>query len=136
MGMDVAVSAGDGTAVERSYVAGHDDNMLYVVDSRHGEDGLEVRARTQLPSPIRYLGTDDTRIYAATDHEVVVLETASFTGFPQQRISVIRVTNYRAGLPGGGLQSAAPSGMAVGPHRIYLTLAETPHVVSVVRPHL
>ncbi len=57
-------------------MAGHDDNVPYAVDSRRSGDGLEVLARTRLPSLIRDLGTDDTRIYAATDHEVVVLETA------------------------------------------------------------
>ena len=133
--MDVAVSAGDGAAVTRSYVAGHDDNTLYAVDSRRGGDGLTVLASTRLPSPIRELGTDDTRIYAATDHEVVVLETASFTGFPARTIPVIRVLGYRAGLPPAA-QSAPLSGMAIGPHRVYLTLADTRYVVSVAKPRL
>ncbi|BBZ74010.1 hypothetical protein [Mycobacterium paraseoulense] len=135
LNMDVAVSAGDGTAVTRSYVAGHDDSTLYAVDSRRGGDGLTVLASTRLPSPIRELGTDDTRIYAATDHEVVVLETASFTGFPTRTIPVIRVIGYRAGLPPAA-RSAALSGMAIGPHRVYLTLADTPYVVSVAKPRL
>ena len=47
--MDVAVSAGDGTAVERSYVAGHDSNVLYALDSRRGEDGLQVLGSAGLP---------------------------------------------------------------------------------------
>ncbi len=109
--------------------------MLYAVDSRRGGDGLQVLASARLPSPIRDLGTDDTRIYAATDHQVVVLETASFTGFPQQKIPVIRVIDYRAGLP-GAIQWAQLSGMAVGPHRVYLTLAEAPYVVSIAKPRL
>jgi hypothetical protein len=134
--MDVAVSAGDGAAVSRSYVAGHDDNVLYVVDSRRGGDGLEVLATAKLPSPIRDLGSDDTRVYAATDHEVVVLQTASFTGFRQQKIPVIRVIDYRAGPSGGAVRSARLSGMAVGLHRVYLTLADTPHVVSIAKPSL
>lgn len=134
--IDVAVSAGDGTAVARSYVAGHDDNTLYVVDARRGGTGLEVLASARLPSPIRQLATDDTRIYAATDREVVVLESSSFTGFRQQTIPVIRVIDYRAGLPDGAVRSARLSGMALGPHRIYLTLADTPKVVSVAKPHL
>ncbi|UXA08381.1 hypothetical protein KXD96_09990 [Mycobacterium sp. SMC-2] len=133
--MNVAVSAGDGAAVTRSYVAGHDDATLYAVDSRRGGDGLTVLASTRLPSPIRELGTDDTRIYAATDREVVVLETASFTGFPAGTIPVIRVIGYRAGLP-PAIQSAPLSGMAVGPHRVYLTLADAPYVVSVAKPRL
>lgn len=135
LNMNVAVAAGDGAAVTRSYVAGRDDSTLYAVDSRRGGDGLTVLASTRLPSPIRELGTDDTRIYAATDHELVVLETASFTGFPTRTIPVIRVIGYRAGLPPAA-RSAALSGMAIGPHRVYLTLADTPYVVSVAKPRL
>ncbi|OBI19671.1 hypothetical protein A5712_18950 [Mycobacterium sp. E2327] len=136
LGMDVAVSAGDGAADTRNYVAGHDSSTLYAVDSRRGGRGMLILASARLPSPIREVGTDDTRIYAATDHEIVTLEANSFTGFPDQTIPVIRVTNYRSALPGGAAQSARPSGMAIGPHRIYLTLADTPYVVSVAKPHL
>ncbi|ORV92388.1 hypothetical protein AWC11_08360 [Mycobacterium interjectum] len=136
LGMDVAVSAGDGAADTRNYVAGHDSATLYAVDSRRGGGGMEVLASAQLPSPIRELGTDDTRIYAATDREVAVLETASFTGFADRKIPVIRVINYRSRLPGGAARSAALSGMAIGPHRVYLTLADAPYVISVAKPHL
>jgi hypothetical protein len=135
LAMDVAVSAGDGVQVTRSYVAGRNDNVLYAVDSRRAGEGLEALASARLPSPIRHLGTDNTRIYAATNREVVTLETASFTGFPQKTIPVLRITNYRAGLP-GEVQAAPLSGMAIGPHRVYLTLARTPYVVSVAKPHL
>jgi hypothetical protein len=122
--------------VTRSYVASRNDNVLYAVDSRQGGEGLQVLGSARLPSAIRYLGTDDTRIYAATDREVVALETASFTGFPHQSIPVIRATNYRADLPAGAVQAAPVSGMAIGPHRVYLTLAGTPHVVSVAKPRV
>lgn len=135
LGIDVAVSAGDGTAVTRSYVAGHDDDTLRAIDSRRGGRGMEVLASTRLPSPIRELGTDDTRIYAATDHELVTLETASFTGFPDGRIPVLRTTDYRSALPPAA-QAAHLSGMAVGPHRVYLTFAEAPYVVSIAKPRL
>ncbi len=134
--MAVAAWAGDGTQVTRSYVAGRDDRVLYAVDSRRGGDGLEVLARTELSSPIRYLGTDDTRIYAATDRDVAVLETASFTGFPNGTIRVIRTIDYRAGLPSGPVASAPLSGMAIGPKRVYLTLRGQPYAISVAKPHL
>lgn len=134
--MAVAVWAGDGTQVTRSYVAGRDDKVLYAVDSRRGGEGLEVLARTELSSPIRYLGTDDTRIYAATDRDVTVLETASFTGFPNGSIRVIRTIDYRTGLPAGPVASAPLSGMAIGPKRVYLTLRDQPYVISVAKPHL
>jgi hypothetical protein len=42
--MDVAVSAGDGTQVTRSYVASRNDNVLYAVDSGRGGEGLECWA--------------------------------------------------------------------------------------------
>lgn len=132
---DVAVSAGDGTAVNRSYVAGHDDATLHAIDSRRGGKGLEELASARLPSPIRELGTDDTRIYAATDHELVTLEAASFTGFPDGRIHVLRTIDYRSGLPPDA-RAAELSGMAVGPHRVYLTLAHAPYVVSIAKPRL
>jgi hypothetical protein len=50
---------------------------------------LTVLAATRLPSPIRRIGTDDTRIYAATDQEVVALETADVTGYPHKTIPVL-----------------------------------------------
>jgi hypothetical protein len=135
LSMNVAVSAGDGAEVTRSYVASRDSDVLYAVGSRRGGEGLVELAATRLPSPIRALGTDDTRIYAATDEAVVTLETDSFTGYPQRTIPVLRITNYRSGLP-AAVRSAPLSGMAVGPHRVYLTLVGTPYVVSVAKPHL
>jgi hypothetical protein len=134
--MDVAVWAGDGADVTRSYVAGHNSDVLYAVDSRRGGQGLEVLAATRLPSAIRRLATDDTRIYAATDRELVTLQTASFTGFPDRTIPVLSVVDYRAALPDGPGRLAPVSGMAVGPHRVYLTLAGAEQVISVAKPHL
>jgi hypothetical protein len=133
--MDVVASAGDGTAVTRSYVSRRDDDMLYAVDSQRGGEGLTVLAVTRLPSPIRRIGTDDTRIYAATDRGVVVLETNDVTGYPHHTIPVLRTTNYRKGLPDAE-RSAPLTGMALGPHRIYLTFAGTPFVLSVAKPRL
>jgi hypothetical protein len=135
LAMGVASAAGDGAAVTRSYVARRDGDLLYCVDVRRSGEGLKVRAATQLPSPIRRIGTDDTRIYAATDRELAVLETVSFMRFEQDTIPVLRITNYRTALP-ESQRSAPLSGMAVGPHRVYLTFAGTPLVVSVAKPHL
>ncbi len=135
LSMDIAVTAGDGAEVTRSYVAARDSNILYAIGSQRGGDGLAVLATGRLPSPAHALGTDDSRIYAATEQEVVTLETDSFTGYSRKTIPVLRITNYRAALPPSA-QSAQLSGMAVGPHRVYLTLAGSPYVVSVAKPHL
>jgi len=137
LAMDVAVSAGNNTKVTRTYVADHDHGVLYAVDSLRGGEGLGVAGRAQLPSsPIRYLGTDDTRIYAATDRQLVTLETASFGGYPNDTMHVIHVVDYRANLPAGQAKSAPLSGMAVGPHRVFLTLRGANYVVGVAKPHL
>lgn len=133
--MDVAVAAGDGAAVTRSYVARRDGDTLYVIDLRRAGTGLKYRAATKLPSPIRRIVTDYTRIYVATDREVTALETNSFMRFEGDKIPVLRTTNYRAALP-ESQRSAPLSGMAIGPHRVYLTFKGTPLVVSVAKAHL
>lgn len=133
--MGVASAAGDGAAVTRSYVARRDGDLIYCVDLRRAGKGLKVRAATQLPSPIRRIGSDDSRIYAATDGELVVLETVSFMRFEQDIIPVLRTTDYRAALP-EAQRSAPLSGMAIGPHRVYLTFKGTPLVVSVAKAHV
>ena len=135
MAMDVAVSAGDTTATTRSYVARPNDDTLYVVDVRRTGTGMRVRAATRLPSPIRRIGSDEDRIYVATDQEVATLETNSFMRFEDDKIPVLRITNYRAALP-DSQRSAPVSGMALGPHRVFLTFAGTPVVVSVAKAHL
>jgi hypothetical protein len=135
MAMDVDAAAGDGAAVTRSYVARRDGDLIYCVDLRRRGKDLRVRAATQLPSPIRRIGTDDTRIYAATDRELVALETVSFMRFEQDIIPVLRTTSYRTALP-ESQRSAPLSGMAIGPHRVYLTFKGTPLVVSVAKAHV
>lgn len=135
LSMDVAVSAGDTTATTRSYVARPNDDTLYVVDVRRTGKGMRVRAATRLPSPIRRLGSDESRVYAATDQEVVTLETNSFMRFEDDKVPVLRSSKYRSALP-ESQRSAPVSGMAVGQHRVYLTFAGTPTVVSVAKAHL
>lgn len=137
LAMDVAATAGNNTKTTRTYVADHHHNVLYSVDSIRGGEGLGVAGRAQLPSSaIRYLGTDDTRIYAATDQQLVTLEIASFGGYPNDTIRVLHVVDYRSSLPAGQAKSAPLSGMAVGPHRVFLTLRGADYVIGVAKPHL
>ncbi|BBZ39465.1 hypothetical protein MCNS_25280 [Mycobacterium conspicuum] len=134
--LDVATAAGDGTKVTRSYVADQGRTVLYAVDSRRGGEGLQVVGRAQVPSPIRYLGTDDTRIYAATDAGVVVFDSATVTGYPHGKITTLRTIDYRTSMPPGPAKTAPLSGMAVAQHRVYLTLKGQPFVISVGKPRL
>jgi hypothetical protein len=137
LAMDIAASAGNGTKVTRIYVADHDHSVLYSVDSERSGEGLGVAGRAQLPSsPVRYIATDDTRIYAATDQQLVTLEINSYGGYPNDTMHVIHVVNYRSGLPAGQAKSAPLSGLAVGLHRVFLTLRGTNDVIGVAKPHL
>jgi hypothetical protein len=137
LSMDVAAWAGNNTKVTRIYVADHEHAVLNSVDSVRGGEGLEVVGRAQLPSsPIRYLGTDDTRIYAATDRQLVTLEASSYGGYPNDTMHIIHVVDYRSSLPAGQAKSAPLSGMALGPHRVFLTLRGADYVISVAKPHL
>jgi hypothetical protein len=135
-GMNIVAAAGDGAKVTRSYVADVNRDVLYAVDSGRDQHGLREVGRAEVSSPIRYLGTDDTRIYAATDQNVMVFETASFIGYPDGAIPLLRAIDYRAALPSGPARTAALSGMAIGPSRVYLTLQGQPVVVSVAKPRL
>lgn len=133
---EVAVAAGDGTAAGRVYLADARGDTLYAVESARGGHGLQEIGRSPVSSPIRYLGSDDTRVYAATDTDVTIFESAAFTGYPHGSIPVLRVIDYRAGLPSGPARSTPLSGMAIGPDRVYLTLRGQPVVVSVAKPQL
>ncbi|MDQ2626933.1 MAG: hypothetical protein M3Y90_08015 [Actinomycetota bacterium] len=132
----VMAAAGDGTAASRVYLADSRGDTLYAVESARGGHGLQEIGRSPVSSPIRYLGSDDNRVYAATDTAVTVFESAPFTGYPHGSIPVLRVIDYRAGLPSGPARSAPLSGMAIGPDRVYLTLRGQPVVASVAKPRL
>lgn len=137
LAMDVGASAGNSTKVTRIYVADHSHGVLSAIDSRREGDGMELVGQAEVSSsPIRYIGTDDTRIYAVTDHELVTLEIASFAGYPNYKMNVIHRVDYRASLPAGQAKSADLSGIAVAPHRVFLTLRGTNYLIGVAKPHL
>lgn len=133
---EVIAAAGDGTAASRVYLTDASGDTLYAVETARGGHGLQMVGRSSISSPIRYLGSDDTRVYAATNARVTVFESATFTGYPHASIPVLRDIDYRAGLPSGPARSAPLSGMAIGPDRIYLTLVGQPVLVSVAKPPL
>ncbi|CNM28017.1 Uncharacterised protein [Mycobacterium tuberculosis] len=63
-----------------------------------------------------------------------MFESAAVTGYPHGQITTLRTIDYRTSLPAA---KAAPlSGMAVGQHRVYLTLRGQPFVISVGKPRL
>jgi hypothetical protein len=128
-------SAGDGTKVTRIYAAERGGGTLLAVDSRRDGTGMHVVGSADLGAPIRYLATDDTRIYAATERRLFVLEARSFEGYDHGTIPVIRSFDIVERRP-PGLARAALSGMTVGPHRVYLAVRDRPYVISVAKPRL
>lgn len=131
----VASSAGDLVKPSRLYVAESGTGRLLAVDSKRTLRGLEVVARTNLGDPVRHVGVDETRLYAATDRGLTVFETNSFEGYRNKTFSVIETINFRGPLP-NALREAPVSGLAVGEDRVYLTLHGEPYVVSIAKPSI
>ncbi|WP_233608540.1 hypothetical protein [Nocardia stercoris] len=132
----VVAAAGDGTKVSRVYVAERDSDRLLAVDEQSDNESLRVVGSAALGEPIRYLATDDTRIYAVTEQRVTVLETRSFEGYTAGVIPVIRTFDFRAALPEGPARSAPVSGIAAGNDRVFVTVSGQPYVVAVAKPRL
>lgn len=134
MALPVETSTGDLVKSSRVYVAERGTDRLYAVDSRRSLHGLEVVARTSLDAPVRHLGVDERRVYAATEDELVVLETNSFEGYGDGKFTVVDTIDVRSALPSAELRGASLSGLAVGPDRVYLSLRDQPYVVSIAKP--
>ncbi|WP_182359978.1 hypothetical protein [Tomitella gaofuii] len=128
--------AGDRTKSSRVYVAERDTERLLALDTKRTLTGLEEVGHAELGAPGRYIGTDNTRVYAATETALVVLEANSFEGFPRDgAIPHVRTIDFRQSLDGAA-RTAPLSGLAVGPDRIYLTLEGVSGVVSIAKPQL
>jgi hypothetical protein len=123
----------DETKVSRLYVAEQGTDRLLAVDSQRWGDGLRVVGHADLGAAVRYLGVDSYLIYAVAGDRLVALETNSFEGYADGKIPVYKVIRFRDGLP-AQLRHAPVSGLAVGPHRVYLTFSGKPYVESIAKP--
>lgn len=129
-------TVGDLTKVSRLYAAVTGTDRLLAVETKPSGHSLEVVAQATLGEPVQHLGVDETRIYAATEHKLVVFETNSFEGYPNHKFPVVDTIDIRTALQDEALRKAPLSGLAVGPDRVYLTLQGHPSVVSVAKPTL
>ena len=111
------LSAGDQVKVDRLYVAERDSDRLLAVQTPPDHEGLSSRGHGRPRSPVRDVGTDETRVYAATDDALVVFEAASFTGYPDGQLHRIATIPYRDALSTGRPDRPVP-GLAVGPDRV------------------
>lgn len=128
--------AGDGAKVTRVYLAERGTDRLLAMDVGRGGEGLHVVGSAAVDEQIRYLATDDTRIYAVTDRHVVVFETRSFEGYTDQVIPAIRTLEFRSAVPDDPAKSAPVSGIAAGNDRVFLTLSGQPYIIGVAKPRL
>lgn len=135
MQIPVAAAVSDETKVSRLYAAEQGTHRLLAVDSHRWGEGLHVVGQADLGAPVRYLGVDEYMIFAVAGDRLVVLETNSFEGYASGKIPVYKVIRFREGLP-RRLRDAPVSGLAVGPHRVYLTFARQPYVESIAKPSI
>lgn len=137
---EIAISAhrtaGDMTKPTRLYVAEEGTGRLLAVGEKPALDGLAVAAEADLGEPVEYLGVDATRIYAATENKLVVLETDSYEGYEGNKFTIVDTIDFRTPLEDGALESAPLSGLAVGDDRVYLTLEGEPYIVSIAKPSI
>ncbi len=134
--IDAEKTTGDLVKVSRLYVAERGTDRLLAVDSKRGDDGLELVGQAGVGEPVHYLGADETRIYAATENKVVVFETDSFEGYRNGVIPVVETVDFRSALAGDAARNAPLSGLAVGRDHIYLTLQGQPYVLAVAKPRI
>ncbi|MGA9312016.1 MAG: hypothetical protein WBV74_16850 [Pseudonocardiaceae bacterium] len=134
IGINAEKTAGDLTKSSRLYVAEKGTDRLLAVDAKRTEDGLEVVAQAHLGEAVHYLGVDEIRIYAVTEHKLVVFKTNSFEGYHDQTFPIVTTIDFRTALPSNALRNAPLSGLAVGTDRIYLALQGQPYLVSVAKP--
>ena len=137
---DIPISAGavagDLIMVTRVYVGEEGTDRLLAVSLNPQTHHLTVAAEKRLGEPIEYIGTDQTRVYAATQSKLVVLKTETFENFGENGFEVVDTIHFRRPLKREALKEAPLSGMAVSPEtaRVYLTLKGEPYVLSIDKP--
>lgn len=122
--------------VTRLYAAEKGTDRLAAIDVKPGGEELHRVAESRLGAPVRHLGVDRDRLYAATATTLVVLATDSYEGYPDGRFSEVKTIDFRAALERAELRTAPLSGLAVGAERVYLTLGGVPYVLSIAKPSL
>lgn len=134
--LSAETSAGDLIKPSRLYAAQKGTGRLFAVDEKRSLHGLEVVARHDMGEPVRHIGVDEARIYAATERRLVVLETNSYEGYENNMFPHLDTIHFRDALQREELEQAPLSGLAVGPDRVYLTLKGQPYVISVGKPSI
>lgn len=126
-------SAGDFVKDTQAYIAVRGTGRIVVVDETRTLDGLHIVARADVGEPVREIGVDDNRVYAATDNKLVIFETNNFVGFANGKLPVLRTIHYRHALP-AKVRSAPLAGLVVGDTGAYLEFEHQPYLLRVEAP--
>ncbi len=119
-----SLAVGTGEA-ERAYVGEVGSGRVLAVE--FAPDGeLEVVAARDVGAEARYLESEEDRLYAATDNELVVLDGDG--------LKPIASVDLRPALNRKSIAKANLSGLAVGEEHVYLTLERKPYVLQVEKP--
>ena len=126
----------DVVKVTRAYVGEEGTNRLVAVGLNPENHHLAVAAETELDETIEAVGTDEKRVYAATQNKLVVLKTENFEGFDEDGFEIVETVDFRHPLVQESLKNAPLSGMAVdsSTEKVYLTLEGVPYILSIDKP--
>lgn len=93
--------------------------------ARGGGGELQIAAEAELASA-EYLAAQEGRLYAATNEELVVLDS--------ETLEIVQTVKFGPILQGENLEGSKPSGLAVGGVTVYVTLEGEPYLLLVEKP--
>jgi len=130
--INAAAITGDLTKTSRLYVGEQGTNRLLAIDETPGDDALQVVAHSELGSPVRYIGSDQSLVFAATNSRLYAFSANTFEGYAHDTFTDVSDINYRQGVADAMVKNAQLTGLAVAQHRVYLFFAGA--IMSVAKP--
>lgn len=134
IGVRAHTTAGDEVKPSRIYVAEEGTGRLLAIDVNRAHSGLHVVAEAELGEAVEHVAVDSRRVYAATEHKLVVFESNSFVGYENGSIPVVETIHFRKALPTVALATAPLSGVAAGEDHVYMSFKTEPYLVSIEKP--
>ncbi|MDP8973279.1 MAG: hypothetical protein M3N45_08915 [Actinomycetota bacterium] len=125
LSLEAGTLAVDAAAPQRAYAGDNVSGRVVVVEPGEGGE-LQIAAEAELESPAEYLAAQEGRLYAATNEELVVLDS--------ETLEIVETVKFGPILQGENLEGTEPSGLAVGGADVYVTLEGEPYLLIVEKP--
>jgi hypothetical protein len=122
LALEAGALAVDAAAPQRAYAGDSASGRVVVVEPGEGGE-LQIVAEAELESPAEYLVAQEGRLFAATNEELVVLDS--------ETLEIVEIVKFGPILQGENLEGARPSGLAVGGGTVYMTLEGEPYLLLV-----